>query len=83
VIYDGFLKLESLVFLMTPTPTEFGRKKRNQKPGNKKRQKATTHLSLFVASTPEISSALAGFRHLNLSPFVALCRYMRRDFISL
>jgi hypothetical protein len=46
-------------------------------------QKATTHLSLFVASTPDISSAIAAFRHLNLPPFVALGRYMRRDFIAL
>jgi hypothetical protein len=80
---DGFLKLESLDFFETPSPTETGRKKCGPKPGDKKQQKATTHLSLFVASAPEISSLLAAFRHLNLSPFVALGRYMRRDFISL
>jgi hypothetical protein len=81
--FDGFLKLESLDFCETPSPTKTGSEKRNQKPSNEKRQKATTLLSLFVAVTPDISSALAAFRHLNLSTFVALCRYMRREFISL
>jgi hypothetical protein len=81
--FDGFLKLESLDFFETPSPTKIGSEKRNQKPGDEKRRKATTHLSLFVASTPEFSSALAAFRHLNLSPFVVLCRYTRCDFISL
>jgi hypothetical protein len=60
---------------MTPSPNQIGSEKRNQKPWQLKATKATTHLSLFVASTPDISSALAAFRHLNLSPFVALCRY--------
>jgi hypothetical protein len=80
---DGFLKLESLDFFETPSPTKFGSEKHNQKPSDKMQRKATTNLSLFVASTPAISSALAAFRHLNLSPFVALGRYARRDFISL
>ena len=32
--FDGFLKLESLDFFETPSPTESGSEKRNQKPGN-------------------------------------------------
>jgi hypothetical protein len=80
---DGFLKLESLNFFETPSPTETGKKKCGPKPGDKKQQKATTHLSLFVASAPEISSLLVAFSHLNLSPFVAFCRYTQRNFISL
>ena len=31
---DGFLKLESLDFCETPSPTKIGSEKRNQKPGN-------------------------------------------------
>jgi hypothetical protein len=31
---DGFLKFESLDFFETPSPTESGSEKRNQKPGN-------------------------------------------------
>jgi hypothetical protein len=31
---DGFLKLESLDFFETPSPTKIGSEKRNQKPGN-------------------------------------------------
>jgi len=31
---DGFLKFESLDFFETPSPTEIGSEKRNQKPGN-------------------------------------------------
>jgi len=31
---SGFLKLESLDFFETPSPTKIGREKRNQKPGN-------------------------------------------------
>src|SRR5208282_4184168 len=31
---DGFLKLESLDFFETPSPTKNGSEKRNQKPGN-------------------------------------------------
>jgi hypothetical protein len=68
---------------MTPSPTRFGREKCRPKPGDEKQQKATTNSSLFVASAPEVSSLLAAFCHLNSSPFVALCRYLRRDFISL
>jgi hypothetical protein len=57
---------------MTPSPNEIVWEKFGAKRSDKKQQKATTHLSLFVASAPEISSLLVSF-----------CRYTRRDFISL
>jgi hypothetical protein len=80
---DGFLKLESLNFFETPSPNEIVREKSGPKPSGKKQRKATTHLSLFVASAPEMSPLLVAFCHLNLSPFVAFCRNARPGFISL
>ena len=59
------------VFFETPSPTNFGRKKCELKPGDKKQRKVTTNLSLVVASAPEISSHLAAFCHWYSSPFVA------------
>ena len=83
MISDGFLKLESLVFLMTPTPTESGRKKRNQKSRGKKRQKAATNLPQFVALDCEYLPQLAAICHRQLPEFVAICRNARRNFIAL
>jgi hypothetical protein len=68
---------------VTPTPTESGRKKHNLKSRGKKRQKATTSLSQFVAMAREDLPPLAAFCHRQLPKFVALCRSARRDFISL
>jgi hypothetical protein len=53
---DGFLKLESLDFFETPSPTKIGSEKRNQKPGNQKRQRICRHSSPFAATRGVISS---------------------------
>jgi len=49
VITGGFLKLESLDFLMTPSPNEIVRGKSGAKRGGKKRQKAAMNLPQFAA----------------------------------
>jgi len=77
---DGFLKLESLDFFETPTPTESGRKKHILKSRGKKRQKAATNLPQFVAMAREILPPLAAFCHRQLPEFAAVCR--RRGAIS-
>jgi hypothetical protein len=83
VISGGFQKLESLIFLMTPTPTESGRKKYDLKPRGKKQQKATTSLSQFVAMAGENLPPRAAFCHRQLPEFTAFCRSARRGFISI
>jgi hypothetical protein len=66
VISDGFLKPESLVFSMTPSPNEIVWKNCGSKPSGKKRQKAAMKLSQFVASTcrflpPFVARRAVGF----------------------
>jgi hypothetical protein len=82
LISDGFLKLESLTFSLTPTPTESGRKKCSLKARGNLRQKAAMNLPLFAALTGEILPPLAAFCHRQLPEFVAICRSARRKFIA-
>jgi hypothetical protein len=82
VISDGFLKLESLDFWMTPSPNEIVREKSGAKRGGKKRQKATTNLSLLSHPLLKFRRTLPLFV-IEFVAIVAICRYMRRDFISL
>jgi hypothetical protein len=79
---DGFLKLESLDYCETPSPTESGGKKRAPGTRNKRRQKAATRLSQFVAMAREDLPPLAALCHRQLPEFVAICRGARRGFIA-
>jgi hypothetical protein len=79
---DGFLKLESLDFFETPSPTEFGRKNCGLKARGKVRQKAAMNLPLFAAMTGDILPPLAALCHRQLPEVVAICRRARRSFIA-
>jgi hypothetical protein len=72
VISSGFLKFESLVFLMTPSPNEIVSKKCSLKARSKLRQKATMNLPLFAAMTGEILPPLAALCHRQLPEFAAV-----------
>jgi hypothetical protein len=75
VIFDGFLKLESLDFWMTPSPNEIVREKSGAKHGGKKRQKAAMNLLQWCG---EICRSLPPYD-------TGSCRHLphsRPDFIS-
>jgi hypothetical protein len=80
--FDGFLKLESLDFWKTPSPTESGGKKCAPETRNKRRQKAITNLLQFVAMARELLPPLAALCHRQLPEFVGICRKARRRFIA-
>jgi len=74
VISGGFLKLESLEFLMTPSPNEIVREKCGQNPCRKQRQRTAMDLPEFVAMAYEALPPFFAFWHPTLPALVAVCR---------